>query len=77
MTALRRETGGLGVAEVPADKRPPHAPPYLATLPGHDPPGTQALLPGGNIIETVGALRHGLLGRADPIPWVCLEGAAA
>lgn len=44
---------------------PPHAPPYLVTIPGHDLPGTKALLLGNTVLETVTALRNALIAAAN------------
>jgi hypothetical protein len=52
----------------PPPTLPPHAPPYLVTIPGHDLPGTKALLLGNSIIETVAALRNALVAVANATP---------
>jgi hypothetical protein len=52
----------------PLPPLPQHAPPYLVTLPGHDLPGSKALLLGSGILETVGALRNALVAAANASP---------
>ena len=49
----------------PRPPLPPHAPPYLVTLPGHDVPSSKALVLGNGILEIVGALRNALIGAAN------------
>src|SRR5579862_9196723 len=69
LSTLEKLTANLArEAFEPLPPLPPHAPPYLVTLPGHDLPGTTALLLGSNIIETVGALRNALLAAANAAP---------
>jgi hypothetical protein len=69
LSMLEKLTANLArEAFEPLPTLPPHAPPYLVTLPGHDLPGTKALLLGSNIIETVGALRNALLAAANTAP---------
>ncbi|HET7264766.1 MAG TPA: hypothetical protein VFL28_08850 [bacterium] len=58
-SALTRE------AFEPLPPLPPHAPPYLVTLPGHDIPGSKALILGNGILEIVGALRNALVAAAN------------
>jgi len=55
-------------AFAPPPSLPPHAPPYLITIPGHDLPGTKALLLGNGIKETVAALRNALVAAANAAP---------
>ena len=52
----------------PLPPLPPHAPPYLVTLPGHDLPGSKALLLGSGILEVVAALRNALIAAANAAP---------
>jgi hypothetical protein len=69
LSTLEKLTANLArEAFEPLPPLPPHAPPYLVTLPGHDLPGTKALLLGSNVIETVGALRNALLAAANAAP---------
>lgn len=49
----------------PLPPLPPHAPPYLVTLPGHDVPSSKALILGNGILEIVGALRNALVATAN------------
>jgi hypothetical protein len=49
----------------PPPTLPPHAPPYLSEPPGHDLPGTKAILVSGGIESVVTALRNLLLGAAN------------
>lgn len=66
LSALERLTAGVArEAFEPPPPLPPHAPPYLVTIPGHDLPGTKALLLGNSILETVAALRNALLAAAN------------
>lgn len=58
-SALTRE------AFEPLPPLPPHAPPYLVTLPGHDIPSSKALILGNGILEIVGALRNALVAAAN------------
>jgi hypothetical protein len=69
VSALEKLTANLarGAFE-PLPPLPPHAPPYLVTLPGHDLPGSKALLLGSGILETVGALRNALVAAANASP---------
>lgn len=66
---LEKLTAGLArEAFEPPPPLPPHAPPYLVTIPGHDLPGTKALLLGNGIRETVAALRNTLVAAANAAP---------
>lgn len=66
LATLRKFTAGLArEAFEPPPPLPPHAPPYLVTIPGHDLPSSKALLLGGGIMETVAALRNALLAAAN------------
>ena len=66
LSTLERLTAAL-VREAfePLPPLPPHAPPYLVTIPGHDLPGTKALLLGNGVLETVSALRNALVAAAN------------
>jgi hypothetical protein len=69
LSTLEKLTGGLArEAFEPPPPLPPHAPPYLVTIPGHDLPGTKALLLGNSILETVAALRNALVAAANAGP---------
>ena len=66
LSTLEKLTAGLArEAFAPPTPLPPHAPPYLVTIPGHDLPGTKALLLGNGIKETVTALRNTLVAAAN------------
>jgi len=52
----------------PLPPLPPHAPPYLVTLPGHDLPGSKALLLGSGILDVVAAIRNALVAAANAAP---------
>jgi hypothetical protein len=52
----------------PLPALPPHAPPYLVTLPGHDLPGSKALLLAQGIDDTVASLRNAMLAAANEMP---------
>jgi hypothetical protein len=49
----------------PLPPLPPHAPPYLVTIPGHDLPSSKALALGHGLGETVTAVRNALLAAAN------------
>jgi hypothetical protein len=49
----------------PLPPLPPHAPPYLVTIPGHDLPSSKALALGHRLAETVAAVRNALLAAAN------------
>jgi hypothetical protein len=69
LATLEKLTANLAKeAFEPLPPLPPHAPPYLVTLPGHDLPGTKALLLGTGILETVTAIRNALLAAANTAP---------
>ncbi|HEV2282943.1 MAG TPA: hypothetical protein VGX75_11220 [bacterium] len=69
LSTLEKFTASLArEAFEPLPPLPPHAPPYLVTLPGHDLPGSKALLLGSGILETVGALRNALVAAANASP---------
>lgn len=69
LSALEKFTAKLArEAFEPLPPLPPHAPPYLVTIPGHDLPGTKALLLGNNILETAAAFRNALLAAANATP---------
>lgn len=69
LAALERLTAGLArEAFEPLPTLPPHAPPYLVTIPGHDLPGTKAMLLGHGIAEIVASLRNALLAAANASP---------
>lgn len=69
LATLEKLTAGLArEAFEPLPPLPPHAPPYLVTIPGHDLPGTKALLLGNAIKETVSALRNTLVAAANAAP---------
>jgi hypothetical protein len=69
LSTLEKLTASLAKeAFAPLPPLPPHAPPYLVTLPGHDLPGTKALLLGNGILETVTAIRNALLAAANTAP---------
>ncbi|HKX16891.1 MAG TPA: hypothetical protein VJT33_02635 [bacterium] len=52
----------------PLPRLPPHAPPYLVTLPGHDVPSSKALILGNSILEIVGVLRNAIVAAANAKP---------
>jgi hypothetical protein len=52
-------------AFLPPPPLPPHAPPYLSEPPGHDLPGTKAILLSGGIENVVTVLRNLLLRAAN------------
>lgn len=69
VSTLEKLTANLArEAFEPLPPLPPHAPPYLVTLPGHDLPGSKALLLGSGILETVGAFRNTLVAAANASP---------
>lgn len=69
LAALERLTSSLArEAFEPPPTLPPHAPPYLVTIPGHDLPGTKAMLLGQGIAEIVASLRNALVAAANPSP---------
>lgn len=69
LSTLQKFTASLArEAFEPLPPLPPHAPPYLVTIPGHDLPGSKALLLGNNLLETVAALRNALLAAANATP---------
>jgi hypothetical protein len=66
LQTLQKFTATLGrEAFEPLPPLPPHAPPYLVTIPGHDLPSTKALALGHSLTETVTALRNALLAAAN------------
>lgn len=66
LAALERLASKLArEAFEPLPPLPPHAPPYLVTLPGHDVPSSKALILGNSILEIVGALRNALVAAAN------------
>lgn len=69
LSTLERLTATLSrEAFEPLPALPPHAPPYLVTLPGHDLPSSKALLLGNGILETVTALRNAMIAAANRRP---------
>ena len=66
LSALQKFTTALATqAFEPLPPLPPHAPPYLVTIPGHDLASSKALLLGNGIIDTVTALRNTLVAAAN------------
>jgi hypothetical protein len=66
LSALEKFTTALATqAFEPLPPLPPHAPPYLVTIPGHDLASSKALLLGNGIIDTVTALRNTLVAAAN------------
>ncbi|MHB8732688.1 MAG: hypothetical protein ACYDAB_12960 [bacterium] len=69
LSTLEKLTANLArEAFEPLPPLPPHAPPYLVTLPGHDLPGSKALLLGSGILEVVAAIRNALVAAANAAP---------
>ena len=69
LSTLEKLTANLAKeAFAPLPPLPPHAPPYLVTLPGHDLPASRALFLGNEILETVTAIRNALLAAANTTP---------
>jgi hypothetical protein len=70
LAMLQKLAAGLArEAFEPLPPLPPHAPPYLVTIPGHDLPSSKALALGHGLDETVTALRSALLAAANrPTP---------
>ncbi|HLW48711.1 MAG TPA: hypothetical protein VKW09_13210 [bacterium] len=66
LATLQKLTADLARAAFePLPPLPPHAPPYLVTIPGHDLPSSKALALGHGLAETVTALRNALLAAAN------------
>jgi hypothetical protein len=66
LATLQKLTAGLSRdAFEPLPPLPPHAPPYLVTIPGHDLPSTKALALAERLAETVSAVRNTLLAAAN------------
>lgn len=66
LATLQELTAGLSrEAFEPLPPLPPHAPPYLVTIPGHDLPSSKALALAQRLAETVSALRNTLLAAAN------------
>jgi hypothetical protein len=64
--ALQKLAADLGrEAFEPPPPLPPHAPPYLVTIPGHDLPGSKALLLSNGLLEAAAAFRNAMIAAAN------------
>jgi hypothetical protein len=69
LAALEKLTASLARETFePLPALPPHAPPYLVTLPGHDLPGSKAPALAQGIDDTVASLRNAMLAAANEMP---------
>jgi hypothetical protein len=66
LTALEKLTTALGrEAFEPVPALPPHAPPYLVTIPGNELPGSKALLLGQGTADAVTVIRNAMIATAN------------
>ena len=66
LAALEKLTAALTrEAFAPPPQLPPHAPPYLVTIPGNELPGSKALLIAQGIDDAAASLRNAMLAAAN------------